>query len=183
MERILFANLGWMIHYEGNNPNDMITGGGSYQNEDKHEAYNFLPINGYCYGYVQPNLNTIKLERIDKEANGDKLNDVLVIWTAVNPNSHGTVIVGWYKHAIVFRKSQKSDSAKRNYYSYYVKAKQEDCILLPVDVRNESIPRSYNGKKTGLFGQSNIWYADSQLPYVKELRKKNYKIHRKSENK
>lgn len=29
--RILFANIGWMIHYRGYNPKDQIDGGGSYK--------------------------------------------------------------------------------------------------------------------------------------------------------
>lgn len=161
-----------MILYRGNNSKDMIVGGGSYKNEDKHEAFNFLPINGYCYGYVQPNQDTITLERIDNEQHGDYIKDVLVVWTAVNPQIKGTFIVGWYKHATIYRKNQKSNSSKRNNYSYYVRAKQEDCTLLPTDERQEPIPRSHNGKKEGLFGQSNIWYADSNLPYVKQIRKR-----------
>ena len=48
--RILFANIGWMTHYRGNSATDKIVGGGSYRNDDKHEAYNFLPLNGKCYG-------------------------------------------------------------------------------------------------------------------------------------
>ena len=40
--RVLFANIGWMIHYRGYNPKDQIDGGGSYRNDDKHEVYNFI---------------------------------------------------------------------------------------------------------------------------------------------
>ena len=40
--RILFANIGWMIHYRGYNPKDQIDGGGSYRNDDKHEVYRIM---------------------------------------------------------------------------------------------------------------------------------------------
>lgn len=53
-ENILFANIGWMTHYKGNTKKDQIVGGGSWSNDDKHEAFNFSPIKGKCYGYVQP---------------------------------------------------------------------------------------------------------------------------------
>lgn len=65
--RILFANIGWMIHYRGYNPKDQIDGGGSYRNDDKHKVYNFMPIDGNCYGYVQPvKWGAINLRRIDR---------------------------------------------------------------------------------------------------------------------
>ena len=48
--KVLFANIGWMTHYQGNNAKDQIVGGGSWRNDDKHEAYNFLPINGSTNG-------------------------------------------------------------------------------------------------------------------------------------
>ena len=34
---MLFANIGWMIHYQGQSASDIITGGGSYRDDDKHE--------------------------------------------------------------------------------------------------------------------------------------------------
>ena len=43
-EKILFANIGWMTHYKGNTKKDQIVGGGSWSNDDKHEAFNFSPI-------------------------------------------------------------------------------------------------------------------------------------------
>ena len=45
-EKILFANIGWMTHYKGNTKKDQIVGGGSWSNDDKHEAFNFSPIKG-----------------------------------------------------------------------------------------------------------------------------------------
>ncbi len=54
MQKILFANIGWMKRYHGHNNSDKIKGGGSYNPDDKHEAFNFQDVNGHCYGYVQP---------------------------------------------------------------------------------------------------------------------------------
>ena len=42
MDKILFANIGWMSHYKGVSDADMTAGGGDYQDNNKHEAYNFV---------------------------------------------------------------------------------------------------------------------------------------------
>ena len=98
--RLLFANIGWMTHYQGYSKKDKISGGGSYRDDDKHETYNFFPINGKCYGYVQPvNWGAITLDRIEKSLSksSKSLDGVLVIWIAKHPIAGGTYIVGWYK--------------------------------------------------------------------------------------
>lgn len=157
--KILFANIGWMINYNGQNQSDQILGGGSYSDADKHEAFNFQDLNGKCYGYVQAKYDTINLSRIDSSVEdwGQKVEDVLVIWFATNPIVGGSWVVGWYKHATVFREYQKSNATQRNRYGYYVLAKSTDCTLLPVDDRVKQIPRQVKNYP----GRSNIWYADS----------------------
>ena len=168
--RILFANIGWMAHYRGNNQKDQIVGGGSYRNDDKHEAFNFLPINGKCYGYVQPvRWGGINPNRIDNKCFEDKLDDVLVVWIATHPSSRGTYIVGWYKRATVFKSFQSSNSPNRNKYGYNVVAKAEDCTLLPLSHRIFPVPRAKTGGK-GFLGQSNVWYADSPIKDVQNYR-------------
>ena len=170
--KILFANIGWMIHYRGNNAKDQIVGGGSYRNDDKHEAYNFLPINGKCYGYVQPvKWGEINLGRIDKDGiNQNALKDVLVIWIAKHPGAGGTYIIGWYKNAKVFRSFKESNAVERNKYGYNVVAKKEDCTLIPIDQRTFLVPRA-KIKGKGFLGQSNVWYADSPDQAVQDFRK------------
>ena len=169
--RILFANVGWMTHYQGYNEKDQIKNGGSWRNDDKHEVYNFFPIDGICYGYVQPvKWAPINLKRIDKNSNKDnRLNDVLVVWLATHPQNRGTYIVGWYNNATVFRTFQDSTLEQRKCYTYNIKAKAEDCVLVPVDQRTFQIPRA-NVKGKGFLGQSNIWYADSDSQSVKDFR-------------
>lgn len=170
--RILFANIGWMTHYQGITKHDQIKGGGSWRNDDKHEAFNFLPINGKCYGYVQTvRWGTINLQRIDKNAVGDKLDHVLVIWTAPNPISRGTYIVGWYKDATVFSSFQNLPFTEREKYDYNIVAKETNCTLLPIDKRIIKVRRADSENK-GFMGQSNIWYADSDENKVLQFRKK-----------
>ena len=172
MERILFANIGWMIHYQGQSVKDTISGGGSYRDDDKHEAFNFQNLHGVCYGYVQPvNWGHITPSRIDASVNNsaDRIDDVLVLWTARRPDSGGTFIVGWYKHATVFRDFQESNAKERKEYTYNIIAKAENCTLLSVDDRTIEVPRTQKGQEGGM-GQSNVWYADKNIPAIKLFR-------------
>ena len=133
--RLLFANIGWMEHYKGNCKADMIVGGGSWDNNDKHEAFNFQDLNGSCYGYVQAVRGKINLSRIDKSVSkSDAMIDkVLVVWVAKRPDSDGSYIVGWYNNATVYADYHSSKSSARNRYSYNIVAKKDDCVLLPSD--------------------------------------------------
>ena len=168
--KILFANIGWMAHYRGNNAKDKIVGGGSYRDDDKHEAYNFLPMNGQCYGYVQPvRWGGINTKRIDKNSSEDKLEKVLVVWIAKHPSAGGTYIVGWYKNATVYSHFQDCNIIARNKYNYNIVANVKDCFLIPVDQRSFQVPRAKD-KEKGFLGQSNVWYADSINKSVQQFR-------------
>jgi len=151
-----------MKNYKGLK-NDKIIGGGKWVEKynEGGEIFNFLPYKGYYYGYVQPMEDTIKLERFRASKKDNSINRVLVIWTAPSPNK-GTVIIGWYKKATIFREWQAPPkNSNRRYkgedFGYYIKAKVKNCKLLSLDERVFKIPR---GK--GWMGQSNVWYADHQ---------------------
>lgn len=167
MQRILFANIGWMAHYQGNTDNDMIVGGGSYDPMDKHDVFNFQDVNGKCYGYVQVK-GQMKLSNIDdsKEWYG-KIDDVLVVWVATNDIMGGRYIVGWYNHATVYADYQSSGLKERKKYQYNIEADSKDCVLVPVDSRTFLIPR---GK--GFFGQAQTWYAKGKDAEEKHILEK-----------
>lgn len=174
MQRILFANIGWMKRYRGHSNSDKIKGGGSYNPNDKHEAFNFQDVDGHCYGYVQTTrCSEIKIERIDSSClkTDDCLDDVLVVWTATNPIEAGTFIVGWYKHARVYRRYQCDIRDKeRNSYDYNIEALYSDCYLLIEHERILQVPRATNSLNKGFMGQSNIWYADNESEKVAAFR-------------
>ncbi|MEE1241882.1 MAG: DUF3883 domain-containing protein [Bacteroidaceae bacterium] len=175
MQKILFANIGWMKRYRGHSNSDKIRGGGSYNPDDKHEAFNFQDVDGHCYGYVQPTKwCKIKIERIDPSCLrvDDYLDDVLVVWTATNPIEGGTFIVGWYRHARVYRTFQNGSKLKeRNGYGYNIEALSSDCTLLIEQERTMRVPRATNALNKGFMGQSNIWYADNETEKVVNFRK------------
>lgn len=158
--KILLCNIGWMHDYQGfKGSDDCIIGGGSHDAKRKHEIYNFLPVRGWCYGYVRttgrPQLGeSINLKKLsgDKNFKGDRLDDVLVVWVV-----RKRCIVGWYKNATVYAKERVTPTGERKGYGYIIKAKKEDCVCLPELERTFPIK---NGKEVpGMFGRSQICYA------------------------
>lgn len=160
---MLFCNIGWMEHYQGLHSGAQISGGGSFVTANKrgHEVCNFSPYKGCLYGYVQPPGMHINIDRIGANSNAESIDGITIVWTATTPNG-GTVIVGWYKDAEVFRSYQKFSKvppmqSQNGIDGYWVKAPFSQATLLPIDHRVFEIPR---GVKGGI-GKSNIWYADS----------------------
>lgn len=160
---ILFCNIGWMTEYRGITKSDKIVGGGSYVKIEQrgHEVCNFAPANGMVYGYVQPRGSQIRIERIGAAAEDEEISGVDVVFTARRPGRGGTVIVGWYRDATVYRHSQRkqwlSDTHQRNGVdAYWISAKKGNVTLLSLDRRNMVVPRGVGG-----MGQSNVWYADA----------------------
>lgn len=166
--KILFANIGWMKYYQGKQDFDPIYLGGSYPAEKKHDTFNFMPINGKCFGYVEPG-GELNIQDIDEHCSDatDRMTGVLVVWIATHPNNGGRRIVGWYKDATVYRKTQESKFAIRKFYDYNVRALESNCTLVPTSNRDRSIAVPH-GK--GFFGRSNIWYPNKymHIPSVKK---------------
>lgn len=196
--RILFCNIAWMKYYKGFIPGtDTPLGGGSYveQTGDTHEKNNFCVTdltfpedeekNGvYCVGFVETKgtskgkSNQLHIEKIDgcELLNTESIaEDVLVIYCAKYPYTDKTesVVVGWYKHATVFRDFQKiefNEEGIENQF-YNAIARVEDCVLLPTGTRRQSIWKAQR-RKSGIsygFGQSNVWFASGaeDNPYLK----------------
>lgn len=186
--KVVFFNIAYMDYYKGIGfKGDEPKGGGAFVdiNNDAHEACNFLPTgtitdeqlleDEYCLGFVETgSRNGIKKQlRIENirgcknYANLDYVEDVLVIYTAKNPdsNKHFTTVVGWYKNAKVCRYYWQMEFDNGFIQDYNAYAKTEDCVLLPPKLREEKqwrVPRSKEtGGRYGL-GQSNVWYANKE---------------------
>ena len=157
----LFCNIGWMEYYEGQTPGDRIKGGGSYVIKEGrgHEVCNFAPHSDKVYGYVRPAGKQIKIERLGTDADAETISNVTVIWTARHPKGK-TVIVGWYKGAIVHRHYAKFSDfpllhKENGIDGYWIEAKSNNFKRLPIDERTFEVPRGKGG-----MGQSNVWYAN-----------------------
>ena len=193
--RILFCNIAWMSYYKGNiDGKDEPHGGGSYvqKNKQAHEDYNFeavelqfednsMPDGEYCLGFVETKStngvdnNQMAIEKISGcEAcrNESQVEEVLVVYCARYPFSdkRETIVVGWYKHATVYRyyELQEFSGDKGEIYvqSYNAIAKKEDCVLLPTGVRRRGntwkVTRMNDKLATFGFGQSNVWFANEK---------------------
>jgi len=177
MELLLVLNVGWMKKYIGLE-DDQLTDGGAYVVEHGWggEIFNFLPFEGYMYGFFQPpgkkeipfNNRIIHIERLrtSREA-ASFVDDVLVVWAARKPEG-GTYLVGWYRDAVVFRQWQNLPEGPRRqfrgeYLGYYMRAREEDCVLLAPDERTLKVPRASDHENIGKggIGQANLWFADS----------------------
>lgn len=156
---MLFCNVGWMNHYDGID-GDRIDRGGAYNKHSiGHEVCNFSNIDGTLYGYVQPT-GQIKIEKLGANKKENSISGITVVWTA-GPDSGGTVVIGWYKDATVYRDAQEIKSPTKlqkenGLLDYRIKAPAYKAVLLPVEQRELIIPRRIKGG----IGQSNVWFAD-----------------------
>ena len=197
--KILFCNIAWMEWYKGALPYDMPVNGGAYikENQDGADCDNFwvvnnpkpyrinkhtvIPAGNIMMGHVamgstqDGDIRQIKLERIqDCEAckDVDSIDDVLVVFCATRVGERKPFVVGWYKHATVMRNCfeyglDNGDVLLKNIFS-----KEEDAVLLPVNLRKWRVPRASIDKYG--FGQSNVWYADYEQddrvqPWVEDI--------------
>jgi len=161
MNRMIFFNIGWMKHYQGLE-GDSIEGGGSFVEEYDYppcEVRNFQPYEGYMCGFVRVG-GTIRIERLGASRRDESIDGVLVVWVAKSP-SNGTVVIGWFEDATVYRCCQSPPEASgrkregRKEWGYRVSAEEKNCRLLPPAHRTLVVPRGKGG-----IGQANLWYAD-----------------------
>ena len=154
--------------YRGQRNKDHIFNGGAYvhENQTGAEVENFLPKGGFCYGYVGVSVDhRINLHRLGAEGDANYVDGITVIFTATRPEG-GRVIVGWYKHARVWKSVQGNDRSLH----FFARAKTKDCTLLEIDKRGFRIPKA--GRSVFGMGQSNVRYTDKDeaREFVAELR-------------
>lgn len=177
---MIFFNIGWMAHYQGLNDDDKIKGNFGYikENNSGHEQFNFLPTNGWLYGYAPIRWlegadapNKININKIGANSDDDVLKGADVIFFSRNPNEDNSYIVGWYRNAEIFREARPLEGRKIDgidfYYSAKTRAKYGVCV--PKSKRIFVIPSSK--KETGGYGESAIWYADKIPGFKDRVRK------------
>ncbi len=167
MPLVLF-NIGWMRRYRGLTDHDRMFNGGKWVEKNKKgaEVENFLSKGGFYFGYPGiRNEHRINLRRLGAERGADYVDDVTVIFTATRPEG-GRVVVGWYKHARVWRDVQGNECNL-----YFARARANACTLLNVDDRVFHIP-SARKDRWGI-GNYNIRYVsqeDEEEQIVQRLR-------------
>ena len=168
MPLVLF-NTGWMKHYRGVTRSDRVFNGGDYVEKNKTglEIRNFEPLQGRCYGYASPSGGQVNMRRLDVAPDAPHANDVTVVFTATRPQG-GTVVVGWYQNARVWRTAQLRQERRGCFH--FAEARREDCTLLEVDERVFRVPRT-GRRGEFVIGRSNIRYTDElkARPFVRKL--------------
>lgn len=150
--KILFCKVSSMKYYRGvEEYNDIPYNGGKFVKENGYgyEEYNFDPINiedeECLLGFVETKSNRGRKNELHIEnirgceafKNEDYVDGVLVIWCATRYTNRVS-IVGWYKDARVYRMYQELDD-DYNYRYFNIKAKKENCVLIPDNKRNKHI--------------------------------------------
>lgn len=176
--KIVFFKIAWMREYRGNKDGGdepIYSGMKNMKIEDVHEKYNFTPVRindeDFCLGFFETKNyrkkvgNQLHIERIqgsELSHREDFLEDVLVVYCANQATYGYTTVVGWYKHATVFRYYQTMDFEERGIQKYNAIARACDCVLLPVKLRSEinvwQVPNTKRGWPFG-FGRADVWYA------------------------
>ena len=169
--KIIFCNITYLRYYDGRVAGELKPKKGGrwvQENEDAHEKWNFLNMDGKCYGYVQGLSEQMHIENLDKVySQQDEADDITVVWCA-SSDENKTVVIGWYEHATVYRYLQNMPTTPVTGIErcYWFSTKAENAYLLSEKDRTLEIGRaSKTGAGTG-FGQYNYWYAKS--PYAKE---------------
>ena len=195
--KILFCNIAFMKYYRGAMPGVDMPVNLSSRNKTAAEAdeqFNFSSCNmegeDVCLGYFMAksgsgkNSNQTHIEKIPGiEPQADVAEDVTVVWCAKKEgNDSRTVVVGWYKHAKVYRYYQEAifgEGDNEFHQLYNVVAKAEDCVLLPVGERSRytrwNVPRKKgsNGPAFG-FSSSNVWFPTEEIAqeFVSDMKKR-----------
>ena len=152
MSAILFCSVAWMKRYEGSSESDRPRGGGSYR--EKGEVENFKRWRGLFYGYVRSGrMASIDVSRLGAARAADSVDDVDVVWLAPSREG-GREVVGWYRHATVFRQLQPA--ARGRAYPYHVRAREGVCL----QPHRRTLKIEYATKRKGGPARG-IWYADS----------------------
>ena len=164
--RIIFCNVAYLRFYDGRIAGELtpVTGGSWVKsNADAHEKWNFLNMDGKCYGYVQGLSDNMHIERLEGVSTRDQLaTDVTVVWCASRDDK--TVIVGWYENASAYRTPMTCFATPISGLErcYWFETEAENAYLLPESMRTFEIERaSIAGKGRG-FGRYNYWFAESE---------------------
>ena len=173
---MIFFNIGWMINYRGQTKADSLKGNFKYiqKNKTGHEQCDFLPTDGWLYGYVPLKWNedtyeptNINIDRIGANPADDHLEGTDVIFFSRNPEDGNTYIIGWYRNATLYRKARELPRRKIDgeRFFYVAKANADDGFCVPQSKRAFIVPKAHQTK--GGYGQSPVWYGD-QIPGFRE---------------
>ena len=100
---MLVVRINYSPHYDGTPPAE----------PGNFEACNFVPVVGRYYGAI-PKGDRVDLSRLGGGTKSSLVNDVTLLWIARHPSVSRWCIMGWYRHAQVFRVVQRPHPANQN---------------------------------------------------------------------
>lgn len=170
--KILMCNAAWMRDYQGITDYDYPINGGEFiaENGYGHEVLNFKKNGAYVYGYVQAHKGTIDISRLDEDAD-EYVDQVLVVWRA--RSTEGSVVIGWYKDARVYRREQIPNRLRyfdfhgvRYHPGWHIRANNSNALLIPASERAFIVPVTHKG-----FGsQTFVSYLQYNSPKVHQFK-------------
>lgn len=172
--KLLVCNAAWMNWYRGLRGGDVPVHGGSFVRRHGygHEIFNFEPNGKYYYGYVQIRFGRIEIDHLGAQGR-PYVDDVLVVWRARSPT--GSVVVGWYRNARVYRKPQRGNAQRRSKHrgkfetiGWYIRAPVSGSYLLPPRFRTFRWPASSPGFGSRTF----VSFLQKENPGVRRYRQK-----------
>lgn len=189
MRPIIFARVADMKYYKGITKTDVPENGGSYVSDTgmAHECYNFDPIvqegEDYekCLGFCmlsggKTGANQLHIEKIvgcEGCTNEEACENVTVVFVSKASRAKNMRVVGFYKHATVYRYPHFMKFENGYEQMYWFEAKKEDCVVLPYFTRFSSsqwyVPKSSAKSEFGM-GRSQVWYAGSKGASANELK-------------
>ena len=169
----------WMEKYQGLEVIQKPTFGHIRAGLAPHESFNFQVENGdLCYGYARiskdDNINIDRLGEVDQDEDGNEyVDNVTVVWTARHPEG-GMIIVGWYKHARIFRSEQAYPAIVHRPFkkaTFRIIANAGDVFFLDIPKRDRSL----------LAGLGNTWkqarpFYISEKPEFAEMERNLWKL-------
>ncbi len=160
--QVLFLHTGWANHYDGS---EAPEGGHAYlRTAVGVEAENFLPVDGWCYGYAPVSRagysrgirpipkagRTLNITKLGADSRTQQIDGITIVWTARKPNDR-PVIVGLYDNATVFRSMPPQSDDQR---LFIAKARASDCRMVPTASRTFDVIQ----KQKGFPGMAAAWF-------------------------
>lgn len=157
---IVFINVGWMRYYQGQSKHDPIRGGHLWlkQHGEGHEAWNFKPSKGRCFGYV-PGFRNIAIRNF-VGATAASATGITVVWVAKHPELRRHVIVGYYENATILHDIRSGPwTMDGDRVDYQIVVDAADAHLVDREQRTYPPPRGPAIR----FGRSPIYYGNPAL--------------------
>ena len=169
---LVMANVVWIDAYQGDAGTIRNVGHrfaqASHEAENSGELFNFLPIQGRCYGYVprftpSREFKKMNLTRLGAQVGARELSDVTVVWTATPAPRHSRVVVGWYESATAYEKPVSGLDPNRPDLGFYFCAPAERCFLVPAELRDHEIDHVHKSEFGDGPGNDAFYYPSRRI--------------------